>query len=116
MAATSRIYGSEERGDLIKFYNTIYVPEVKDFAKKLGLTEGSVTNLTLSPLPKARPAINNSPVRRVTNSVMTRVLDPKDIPASPAPQTHYLFHRSPAKVNGSPAKVIFLILVLMFYT
>ncbi|OXU30844.1 hypothetical protein TSAR_012648 [Trichomalopsis sarcophagae] len=98
MASTSRIYGSEERGDLIKFYNTVYVPEVKDFAKKLGLTEGSVTNLTLSPLPRGRTITHiSSPVRRVTDSVMTRVLDPKEIAASPAPQLHYCFNRSPAK-------------------
>ena len=99
MAATSRIYGSEERGDLIKFYNTVYVPEVKDFAKRLGLAEGSVTNLTLSPLPRTRTIATNSPVRRVTESVMTRVLDPKEIAASPAPQFHYCFNRSPAKVH-----------------
>ncbi|XP_011500736.1 PREDICTED: retinoblastoma-like protein 1 isoform X2 [Ceratosolen solmsi marchali] len=106
MAATSRIYGSEERGDLIKFYNTVYVPEVKDFAKKLGLTEGSVTNLTLSPLPKGRSLTSSSPVRRVTESVMTRVLDPKEIAASPAPQLHYCFNRSPAKDLESINKMV----------
>lgn len=101
MAATSRIYGVEERGDLIKFYNTVYVPEVKDFAKKLGLTEGSVMNLTLSPLPRGRTITHNSsPVRRVTDSVMTRVLDPREIVAAPAPQFQYRFHHSPAKVNS----------------
>ncbi|KAJ8676249.1 hypothetical protein QAD02_012035 [Eretmocerus hayati] len=106
MAATSRIYGSEERGDLIKFYNTVYVPVVKDFAKKLGLAEGSVTNLTLSPLPKSRAVSNNSPIRRVTESVMTRVLDPKEIAASPAPQLHYFFNRSPAKDLESINKMV----------
>ncbi|XP_014208875.1 retinoblastoma-like protein 1 isoform X1 [Copidosoma floridanum] len=106
MAATSRIYGSDERGDLIKFYNTIYVPEVKDFAKKLGLAEGNISNLTLSPLPKGRTIINSSPVRRVTESVMTRVLDPKEIMASPAPQLQYCFSRSPAKDLESINKMV----------
>lgn len=99
MAGTSRNFGSETRGDLIKFYNTIYVPEVKQFATKLGLAEGSSMNLTLSPLPRGR-SIASSPVRRVTESVMTRVLDPKEIAASPAPQLRYCFSRSPAKVRN----------------
>lgn len=100
MAATSRIYGSEERGDLIKFYNTVYVPEVKLFAEQFGTSRGgSMINLTLSPLPKARSIPNASPIRRVTESVMTRVLDPNEIIASPAPQLQYCFNRSPAKVS-----------------
>ncbi|XP_058788572.1 retinoblastoma-like protein 2 isoform X2 [Phymastichus coffea] len=96
MAATSRIYGSEERGDLIKFYNTVYVPEVKDFAKRLN-SENSTLNLKLSPLPKYNSITCPSPVRRVTNSVMTRVLDPKEVAASSTSQLQYCFNRSPAK-------------------
>ncbi|XP_058788567.1 retinoblastoma-like protein 1 isoform X2 [Phymastichus coffea] len=96
MAATSFVYGSEERGDLIKFYNEIYVPEVQDFAKRLGLNDNN-SNLTLSPLPRYSSIASPSPVRRVTNSVMTRVLDPKEIAATPAPQLQYCFNRSPAK-------------------
>lgn len=97
MAGTSHNYGSEVRGDLIKFYNTVYVPQVQQFATKSGLGEGDTPNLTLSPLPKAR-MMASSPVRRINGSLMTRVLDPKEIVASPAPQLHYLFNRSPAKV------------------
>ena len=59
---------------------------------------GSVMNLSLSPLPKGKPPAN-SPVRRVTSSIMTRTLDPKAISASPAPQLSYCFSRSPAKVK-----------------
>ncbi|XP_012233373.1 retinoblastoma-like protein 1 isoform X3 [Linepithema humile] len=96
MAGTSQNFDGEERGDLIKFYNTVYVPQVKDFANKFGLARGSVMNLSLSPLPKGK-APANSPVRRVTSSIMTRTLDPKAISASPAPQLSYCFSRSPAK-------------------
>lgn len=98
MAATSFVYGSEERGDLIKFYNEIYVPQVQDFAKPLFTTDSTAANLTLSPLPRYNSIASPSPIRRVTNSVMTRVLDPKEIAASPAPQLQYCFNRSPAKV------------------
>uniref|UniRef100_A0ABD2XMS5 Retinoblastoma-like protein 1 n=1 Tax=Trichogramma kaykai TaxID=54128 RepID=A0ABD2XMS5_9HYME len=48
MAATSRIYNSEERGDLIKFYNAVFVPEVKDYVKRLGLADPNIANLTTS--------------------------------------------------------------------
>lgn len=96
MAGTSQDFGTERRGDLIKFYNTVYVPQVKEVANKLGLARGSTQTLTLSPLPKSK-ALTNSPVRRVTDSILTRTLDPKAITASPAPQLSYCFSRSPAK-------------------
>ncbi|XP_074096841.1 retinoblastoma-like protein 1 isoform X1 [Cotesia typhae] len=93
MAGTSQSFGDECRGDLIKFYNTIYVPQVKEVAN---LSRGNNSTLPLSPLPKSNSAIN-SPIRRVSNSVLTRTLDPKAITASPAPQLSYCFSRSPAK-------------------
>ncbi|XP_020291555.1 retinoblastoma-like protein 1 isoform X3 [Pseudomyrmex gracilis] len=96
MAGTSQNFDGEIRGDLIKFYNTVYVPQVKEFANRFGSARGSVMNLSLSPLPKGKAAAN-SPVRRVTGSIMTRTLDPKAISASPAPQLSYCFSRSPAK-------------------
>ncbi|XP_011254212.1 retinoblastoma-like protein 1 isoform X2 [Camponotus floridanus] len=96
MAGTSQNFDGEERGDLIKFYNTVYVPQVKEYANKFGSARGNVMNLSLSPLPKGK-APANSPVRRVTSSIMTRTLDPKAISASPAPQLSYCFSRSPAK-------------------
>ncbi|KAI4499767.1 hypothetical protein M0802_005023 [Mischocyttarus mexicanus] len=96
MAGTSQDYGTERRGDLIKFYNTVYVPQVKEVANKLGLARGSTQTLTLSPLPKSK-VCTNSPVRRVTDSILTRTLDIKAMNASPAPQLSYCFSRSPAK-------------------
>lgn len=98
MAGTSQNFDGEERGDLIKFYNTVYVPQVKEYANKFGSARGNVMNLSLSPLPKGN-APANSPVRRVTSSIMTRTLDPRAISASPAPQLSYCFSRSPAKVK-----------------
>lgn len=100
MAGTSQNFDGETRGDLIKFYNTVYVPQVKEFANKFGSARGSVMNLSLSPLPK-RNVPASSPVRRVTSSIMTRTLNPRAISASPAPQLSYCFSRSPAKVKGN---------------
>lgn len=99
MAGTSQNFDGEERGDLIKFYNTVYVPQVKEYANKFGSARGNVMNLSLSPLPKGN-APASSPVRRVTSSIMTRTLDPRAISASPAPQLSYCFSRSPAKVKA----------------
>ncbi|KAM0737207.1 Retinoblastoma-like protein 1 [Formica fusca] len=97
MAGTSQNFDGEERGDLIRFYNKVYVPQIKEYANKFGLARGNnITNLSLSPLPKGN-ASTNSPVRRVTNSIMTRTLNPRAISASPAPQLSYCFSRSPAK-------------------
>ncbi|XP_071629197.1 retinoblastoma-like protein 1 [Temnothorax longispinosus] len=96
MAGTSQNLNGEIRRHLIEFYNAIYVPQVEEFANKFGSARGNVMNLSLSPLPKGKtPA--NSPVRRVTSSIMTHTLDPKAISASPAPQLSYCFNRSPAK-------------------
>lgn len=97
MAGTSHSFDSEVRGDLIKFYNLIYVPAVKDCTNRL-VTRGTAMSLTLSPLPKGKSS-TSSPVRRVTNCVMTRTLDSGAIVASPAPKLVYCFSRSPAKVN-----------------
>ena len=98
MAGTSQNFGTEIRGDLIKFYNTVYVPSVKEFANKLGIGRGNLPNLILSPLPRGKSTIH-SPVRRITASVTTRTLDPKAITASPAPTLSYCLGRSPAKVR-----------------
>ena len=98
MAGTSGTFGNEIRGDLIKFYNEVYVPAVQAFACNFGPSKGPTLSLTLSPLPRHKPRIN-SPVRHVTDSVRTRTLDPKDFIASTAPHhLTYCFSRSPAKV------------------
>ncbi|XP_063972446.1 retinoblastoma-like protein 1 isoform X2 [Diachasmimorpha longicaudata] len=96
MAGTSQTFGDEIRGDLIKFYNAVYVPKVKEFAI---LSRGNNSTLPLSPLPRSKPSMN-SPVRHVTPSVVTRTLDPKAVTtpvASVAPPLSYCFSRSPAK-------------------
>lgn len=98
MAGTSQNFDGEERGDLIRFYNKVYVPQIKEYANKFGSARGNNPILSLSPLPKGN-ASTNSPVRRVTSSIMTRTLNPRAISASPAPQLSYCFSRSPAKVK-----------------
>lgn len=98
MAGTSQNFGTEIRGDLIKFYNTVYVPPVKEFANRLGIGRANPTNLTLSPLPRGK-STKKSPIKRTTGCVTTRTLDSKAISATPAPTLSYCLGRSPAKVN-----------------
>jgi hypothetical protein len=42
MAGTGNSFEFEDRGDLIKFYNTIYVQKVKEFALKFSSGGGQV--------------------------------------------------------------------------
>jgi hypothetical protein len=98
LAGTGSSYESEDRGDLIHFYNTIYVLRVKGFALKFSGNGGQSENLTLSPLPipKNQPM---SPYRRVSDkhAVFIRSLEPKVVPSSPTQPLSYCFSRSPAK-------------------
>lgn len=84
-----------ERGDLIQFYNQVYVPQVKKIMVKIVHPDNS---LSLSPLPR----MNTNPIspwRRVSqqHSVYVSPLKCNSLPASPGRQLTYSFHKSPAK-------------------
>lgn len=85
-----------ERGDLIQFYNHVYLPEVKHIMVKF--REQPDSSLNLSPLPR----MNTNPIspwRRVSqqHSVYVSPLKCNSLPSSPGRQWTYNFHRSPAK-------------------
>lgn len=85
-----------ERGDLIQFYNQVYVPQVKHIMVRFATQPDS--SLSLSPLPR----MNTNPIspwRRVSqqHSVYVSPLKCNSLPASPGRQLSYNFHRSPAK-------------------
>lgn len=104
MAASSTVgQDGEERGDLIKFYNSVYLPLVQDFALRFSVKRnGQETNLPpLSPLPQLR-ANPSSPCRKVSDlhSVFIRPLKPNNtlhMNQSPIKPLSYTFSRSPAK-------------------
>ena len=125
LAATSTITADgEERGDLIKFYNIVFMERLQEFSLKFkqrrcGGNAGSLTPgggnagsgqpassdaPPLSPLPKLR-AHPQSPCRRVSDhhSVYIRPLksNTADVvtsnPHSPHKPLSYQFSRSPAK-------------------
>ncbi|KAM6298528.1 retinoblastoma-like protein 1 isoform 2-T2 [Aegotheles albertisi] len=90
--------GAEERGDLIKFYNTVYVGRVKSFALKYDVTNQDhvMEAPPLSPFPN----IKQQPVspRRISQQHSVYV-SPHKNGASLTPRSALLY-----KFNGSPSK------------
>lgn len=85
-----------ERGDLIQFYNQVYVPQVRNIMVRFATQPES--SLNLSPLPR----MNTNPIspkRRVSqqHKVYVMPFDANSLSASPGRQLSYNFHRSPAK-------------------
>ena len=98
--------GGEERGDLIKFYNSVYVKVIQNFALKFATKSAAGAKsggepLVLSPLPVSRSKGSNSPFRRVSDkhSIYIRCMDnaADQVAPSPVKPLSYYFSRSPAK-------------------
>lgn len=85
-----------ERGDIISFYNQVYLPQVKSIMVMFATQPDS--SLSLSPLPR----MNTNPIspwRKVSqqHSIYVSPLKSNSLPSSPGRQLSYNFHRSPAK-------------------
>ncbi|XP_066834431.1 retinoblastoma-like protein 1 isoform X6 [Anser cygnoides] len=97
-AENSSESGTEERGDLIKFYNAVYVGRVKSFALKYDITNQHhvMEAPPLSPFPN----IKQQPVspRRISQQHSVYV-SPHKNGACLTPRTALLY-----KFNGSPSK------------
>uniref|UniRef100_A0A1B6KSV5 Retinoblastoma-like protein 1 n=2 Tax=Graphocephala atropunctata TaxID=36148 RepID=A0A1B6KSV5_9HEMI len=92
---------TEDRCDIIKFYNSVYVLKMQNFVRKFAGGNAQNGSLTLSPLPVTR-SVPMSPRRRVSDmhSVFIRPLtssEPNAFPPSPTRPLSYCFSRSPAK-------------------
>ncbi|XP_063225923.1 retinoblastoma-like protein 1 isoform X1 [Bacillus rossius redtenbacheri] len=98
LAGTASSFEFGHRGDLIKFYNTVFVQKLQTFAVRLSTRGVQPVNVTLSPIPlgKNQPV---SPCRRVSDKhpVFIRSLEQKMLPSSPTQPLSYCFSRSPAK-------------------
>ncbi|XP_065421738.1 retinoblastoma-like protein 1 isoform X5 [Chrysemys picta bellii] len=90
--------GKEERGDLIKFYNAVYVGRVKSFALKYDVTNQD--HVMEAPPLSPFPYIKQQPVspRRISQQHSVYV-SPHKNGACLTPQTALLY-----KFNGSPSK------------
>ncbi|NXY48987.1 RBL1 protein, partial [Ceuthmochares aereus] len=98
MAENSSESGTEERGDLIKFYNAVYVERVKSFALKYDVTNQDhvMEAPPLSPFPNIR----HQPIspRRISQQHSVYV-SPHKNGACLTPRTALLY-----KFSGSPSK------------
>lgn len=99
MTGTSTNFESEERGDLILFYNQVYVQQMKAFALKFrSVQEGDLPPLSPLPVIRHTPV---SPRRRISSnhSVFINSLSPDkgSTAMSPRKPLPYFFNRSPAK-------------------
>ncbi|GAB1606640.1 retinoblastoma-like protein 1 [Argonauta hians] len=86
----------EERGDLIQFYNQVFVKRIREFALKFSANT-SADKPPLSPLPVARSHISSP--RRVSTKHNVYISPHKSHPGGPPPHTDktYRFNMSPAK-------------------
>uniref|UniRef100_A0A0P4WAI6 Retinoblastoma-like protein 1 n=1 Tax=Scylla olivacea TaxID=85551 RepID=A0A0P4WAI6_SCYOL len=99
MTGTSTSFDQEERGDLILFYNQVYVQKMKAFALKFrAAQEGDLPPLSPLPFVRHTPV---SPRRRISSnhSVYINNLSPVkgNTAMSPRKPLPYYFNRSPAK-------------------
>ncbi|KAF7281421.1 hypothetical protein GWI33_004801 [Rhynchophorus ferrugineus] len=85
---------SEERGDLINFYNSVYVKVLQSYVVRLQPNSNSRSNIILSPLlAKIRNSV--SPSQAVIDNVFIK---PLEITNSPSEAIYnYYFSRSPSK-------------------
>lgn len=98
LAGTGTQFEFEERGDLIMFYNMVFVPKLQKFAYKFSVTNNGLESPPLSPLPRLN-ANPQSPWRRVStkHSLYISPLTNANFPPSPNRPLSYSFSRSPAK-------------------
>ncbi|KAK3744453.1 hypothetical protein QZH41_012866 [Actinostola sp. cb2023] len=90
----------EERGDLIEFYNKIYIKRIKNFALKFSANDRSLESPPLSPLPLVRNQAH-SPRRQVSTRhpvyISPHKMNGGRIPMTPNTRMLYCFSESPAK-------------------
>lgn len=103
MATSSTVAESDaqgERGDLISFYNTVYVQAMRSFALQFSNASLQTADHTLSPLPLLTNVSLVSPKCKITNNIF---ITPYDTPNSSLSRggkvLEYRFSRSPSKVR-----------------
>uniref|UniRef100_UPI003AAE0AD5 retinoblastoma-like protein 1 isoform X2 n=1 Tax=Centroberyx gerrardi TaxID=166262 RepID=UPI003AAE0AD5 len=94
--ASSDQSGEEERGDLIQFYNSVFVLKMKSFALRYATHENRMDAPPLSPFPSVR-AQPLSP-RRISQRHSLYVSPHKSSSACLTPNSYTY------KINGSPSK------------
>lgn len=83
----------EDRSDLIKFYNSVYVEVMRRFVSQFR-SMGQRSNLLLSPLPAVKRDLTSSSVQVVGNVFVRRFESPS---TGSSDSFNYVFNRSPSK-------------------
>ncbi|XP_074644237.1 retinoblastoma-like protein 1 [Tubulanus polymorphus] len=95
LSGTGTTFEFEDRGDLIKFYNSVFVSKLRHFAMKFSASSQGKSPL-LSPLPRVQ-SHKMSP-RKVSSNHSVFVSPHKSkTPLTPNSRMLYCFNRSPAK-------------------
>ncbi|XP_074618862.1 retinoblastoma-like protein 1 [Acropora palmata] len=86
-----------ERGDLIEFYNKVFIKRVKTFALRFSAGDRALDSPPLSPLPVMKNQAH-SPRRKVTSRHHVYISPHKNgIPMTPTTKLLYCFKESPAE-------------------
>lgn len=87
-----------DNGDIIKFYNKVFVNEVEDLVRKFKNSSMETNRIVLSPIPNNASLAVQSPRRLVSDnhSIYVRCLNEKSPLTPNSPHLSYLFSQSPA--------------------
>lgn len=96
---SSAVFDRDERGDIIRFYNAVFVSRVKEFAVKFSphISDTNSESIPITPLPTTRP-FSTSP-RRVGNQkvYVSPIKQSNTNNFTPRQTLFYHFHTSPAR-------------------
>ncbi|GAB6030492.1 Retinoblastoma-like protein 1, variant 2 [Chamberlinius hualienensis] len=97
LAGSSNTFGFEDRGDLITFYNKVYIARMQQFVLKFSTERSNNTDASppLSPLPLPKN-YNMSPRRKISSNHSV-FISPLKCSPSPSKPLSYSFSKSPAK-------------------
>lgn len=117
VSGRNTIYGTESRGDIIYFYNKIFVPKMQQFAMRFSTSSSQVSfkqfsvmttmshckflvqnNLLLSPLPNARPLISPRKISPY-HDVYVQPLTKQSVLSPSARTLTFTIEASPSKVK-----------------
>ncbi|XP_059620291.1 retinoblastoma family protein [Phlebotomus argentipes] len=94
LAGTSTSHENEERGDIIKFYNFVYVLKMQQFA--INFSSTATNQILLSPVPNAQSTMCSP--RKVSACVFVQTREKKELLMSPGSLEYSVFD-SPSKSN-----------------
>lgn len=121
VSGRNTIYGTESRGDIILFYNRVFVPKMQQFAMRFSTSSSQVcnngnkayniyiynifififitqNNLLLSPLPNARPAVSPRKILPY-HDVYVQPLVKQSVLSPSATSFTFTIEQSPSKVS-----------------